>query len=84
MSVSSISTNWSIQSVSIKSDLPIFIDWLLWEVFIYMDHKKHNPFTLLEITSQLLTDMYFQPLLGISKVSSQGGYGYFLELLIQL
>ena len=41
-SVSSISTDWSIQSISIKSDLPIFIDlsivksipifidWLLW------------------------------------------------------
>ena len=28
-SVSSISTDWSIQSISIKSDLPIFIDWLL-------------------------------------------------------
>ena len=27
MSVSSISTNLSIQSISIKSDLPIFIDW---------------------------------------------------------
>ena len=25
-SVSSISTDWSIQSISIKSDLPIFID----------------------------------------------------------
>ena len=43
MSVSSISTDWSIQSISIKSDLPIvidlsidksvpiFIDWLLLE-----------------------------------------------------
>ena len=28
-SVSSISTVWSIQSKSIKSDLPIFIDWIL-------------------------------------------------------
>ena len=27
MSVSSISTDLSIQSISIKSDLPIFIDW---------------------------------------------------------
>ena len=27
--MSSISTDWSIQSISIKSDLPIFIDWLL-------------------------------------------------------
>ena len=26
MSVSQISTNWSMQSMSIKSDLPIFID----------------------------------------------------------
>ena len=26
MSVSQISTNWAIQSMSIKSDLPIFID----------------------------------------------------------
>ena len=26
ISVSSISTDWSIQSISIKSDLPIFID----------------------------------------------------------
>ena len=26
MSVSSISTDWSIQSISMKSDLPIFID----------------------------------------------------------
>ena len=45
MSVSSISTDWSIQSISIKSDLPIvidlsidksvpiFIDWLLLEGF---------------------------------------------------
>ena len=44
-SVSSISTNWSMQSISIKSDLPIFndlsidksiaifIDWLLRVVF---------------------------------------------------
>ena len=29
MSVSSISTDWSIQSISIKSDLPIFIDGLI-------------------------------------------------------
>ena len=28
-SVSSISTVWSIQSITIKSDFPIFIDWLL-------------------------------------------------------
>ena len=28
-SVSSISTDWSIQSISIKSDLPIFIDLLI-------------------------------------------------------
>ena len=31
-SVSSISTDWSIQSISIKSDLPIFIDWLLRDI----------------------------------------------------
>ena len=29
MSVSSISTDWSIQSISIKSDLAIFIDELI-------------------------------------------------------
>ena len=28
-SMSSISTDWSIQSIPVKSDLPIFIDWLL-------------------------------------------------------
>ena len=27
--MSSISTDWSIQSIPVKSDLPIFIDWLL-------------------------------------------------------
>ena len=27
--VSSTSTDWSMQSISIKLDLPIFIDWLL-------------------------------------------------------
>ena len=35
-SVSSISTDWSIQSISIKSDSPIFIDWLL-QVSIAVD-----------------------------------------------
>ena len=50
-SLSSISTDWSIQSISIKSVFPIFIDssidksipifihWLLWDV--YMCHAIH-------------------------------------------
>ena len=37
-SVSSISTDWSIQSLSIKSDLPIFIDLLIDEsIPIFID-----------------------------------------------
>ena len=37
-SVSSISTDWSIQSLSIKSDLPIFIDLLIYNsIPIFID-----------------------------------------------
>ena len=40
-SVSSISTDWSIQSISIKSDLPIFIDLSIFFDWLLRDHCQH-------------------------------------------
>ena len=49
-SVSSISTDWSIQSISIKSDLLIFIDWLI---------DKSMPIFIDWLLRVLLQSLYF-------------------------